>query len=243
MEEVMKIWGFNDCEYCGNKTKSLWTLIGLDKNKEDYYYLGVIDYENERIYPRNHINRPLSFRDEEYKSLFWGNSDSMHAYANLFYLENCEVCQGTSIYDANTGMKIHPTNSSIKEPNNDMPKNIKDLYNEASSVFELSPRSSLAIIRLALDLLCIELGAKEQDNLFNKVEWLYNENVIDAELKELAHGVRGLGNGAVHPRNIDEEINKNDAIIVFELLNIIVEEKITKENRKNELVNRFKTSD
>ncbi|MFP4875019.1 DUF4145 domain-containing protein [Mammaliicoccus sciuri] len=175
--------------------------------------------------------------------MFRGASDSIDAYANLFYFENCEVCQGACIYDANTGMKIHPTTSSIKEPNNDMPKNIKDLYNEASSVFESSPRSSLAIIRLALDLLCIKLGAKEQDNLFNKVEWLYNENVIDAELKELAHGVRGLGNGAVHPRNIDEEINKDDAIIVFELLNIIVEEKITKENRKNELVNRFKTSD
>ncbi|WP_436867355.1 DUF4145 domain-containing protein [Mammaliicoccus sciuri] len=241
MEEAMKIWGFSDCEYCGNKTKSLWTLIGLDKNRENYYYLGVIDYEYERIYPRNNINRPLSFRDEEYKSLFQGASDSLDAYTNLFYFENCEVCQGACIYDANTGMKIHPTTSNIKEPNKDMPINIKDLYNEASSVFELSPRSSLAIIRLALDLLCIELGAKENDNLFNKVEWLYNENVIDSELKELAHGVRGLGNGAVHPRNIDEEINKDDAIIVFELMNIIVQEKITKVNRKRDLVNRFKT--
>ena len=124
-----------------------------------------------------------------------------------------------------------------------MPQNIKDLYIEASSVFELSPRSSLAIIRLALDLLCIELGADNKDSLYNKVEWLYNENVINSEIKELAHGVRGLGNDAVHPRNIDDQIDKNDAELVFELLNIIVEEKITKANRKNELVNKFKTSD
>lgn len=243
MEEAMKLWGFRECEYCGNKTKSAWTLVGLDKNKESYYYLGVIDYELERIYPRHNINKPLTFRDDEYKRLFWGESDPMDAYANLFYFENCEVCQGTCIYDAKTGEKIHPKTTSIKKPNNDMPQNIKDLYIEASSVFELSPRSALAIIRLALDLLCIELGANNKDSLYNKVEWLYNENVINSEIKELAHGVRGLGNDAVHPRNIDDQIDKNDAELVFELLNIIVEEKITKVNRKNELVNKFKTSD
>lgn len=243
MEEVMELWGFSECEYCGKETKSLWTLAGFHSEQEAYYYLGIIDYENDIVYPRKNMNRPLSFRHDYHDSIEYSVSANANMYKNLFYFENCEICQETSIYNAKTGEKIHPKTTSIKKPNNDMPQNIKDLYIEASSVFELSPRSALAIIRLALDLLCIELGANNKDSLYNKVEWLYNENVINSEIKELAHGVRGLGNDAVHPRNIDDQIDKNDAELVFELLNIIVEEKITKVNRKNELVNKFKTSD
>lgn len=242
MEEAMELWGFSDCEVCGNKTKSLWTLIGLHQQEGNYYYLGVIDYENKMIYQRNDLNQPLIFRDRYSGELVKEVSIALETYTNLFYFENCEVCQSTRIYDALSGCKIHPKTSDIAKPNKDMPQNIKDLYNEASSVFELSPRSSLAIIRLALDLLCIELEAKKEDSLFKKVEWLYEENVINDELKVLAHGVRGFGNDAVHPRNIDEKIDPKDAMLVFELINIIVDEKITKVKRKNELVSRFKTS-
>ncbi len=242
MEEAMKLWGFSECEYCRKQTKSLWTLAGFHSGQEAYYYLGIIDYENDIVYPRKNMNRPLSFRNDYHDSIEYSVSENAKIYKNLFYFENCEICQETSIYNAITGEKIHPNTTSIKKPNSDMPQNIKDLYVEASSVFEMSPRSSLAIIRLALDLLCIELGADKKDSLYNKVEWLHNENVIDSELKDLAHGVRGLGNDAVHPRNIDEEINKDDAMLVFELINIIVDEKITKVNRKKELVNKFKPS-
>lgn len=242
MDEAMELWGFSVCEYCGKETKSLWTLAGFHSKEENYYYLGIIDYENDRVYPRKNMNKPLTFRNEYYDSIEYSVSANVNIYKNLFYFENCESCQETSIYDAKTGVKIHPKTSDITKPNKDMPQNIKDLYNEASSVFELSPRSSLAIIRLALDLLCIELEAKKEDSLFKKVEWLYEENVINDELKVLAHGVRGFGNDAVHPRNIDEKIDPKDAMLVFELINIIVDEKITKVKRKNELVSRFKTS-
>lgn len=51
---------------------------------------------------------------------------------------------------------IYPVNNTspkIPSASDSMPEDVKSLYNEAASVFELSPRSSAALVRLSLETL------------------------------------------------------------------------------------------
>lgn len=55
-----------------------------------------------------------------------------------------------------------PLNSLIEAPIDEMPEDIKILYNEARSIVELSPKGSCAIIRLALQKLCNRLVGQDE---------------------------------------------------------------------------------
>ena len=47
-----------------------------------------------------------------------------------------------------------PANSTAPMPNVDMPKCVKELYEEARGIVNKSPRGAAALLRLALDKLC-----------------------------------------------------------------------------------------
>jgi len=53
---------------------------------------------------------------------------------------------------------VHPRYGSTPTPHSDMPEGVKSDYEEARQVSDLSPRSASALLRLALQKLCVELG-------------------------------------------------------------------------------------
>lgn len=138
---------------------------------------------------------------------------------------------------------LYPKYSAIP-PAEDMPESIEAIYKEASNVLGDSPRAACALLRLALE----ELTSYLRDN-FEKYKSLKGKN-INEDIKELVKLglpveaqkaldiVRITGNNAVHStREIDINDNPQIAHKLFEMLNFIVQEMIT---RPKEINNFFK---
>lgn len=120
---------------------------------------------------------------------------------------------------------IYPTMSLAPLPNKEMPENVKEIYEEARKVYPYSKKSSSALLRLALQLLCKELG-KSGDNINNDIKSLVEDGLSPIIQKSLDI-IRVTGNEAVHPGVIDFTDEDNDiAFSLFSIMNLIVEKMI-----------------
>lgn len=128
---------------------------------------------------------------------------------------------------------IYPSKTNIISPNQDLPEEIKIIYNEAASIIDLSPKGSAALLRLALQMLLIELGG-EGKNIKADIQKLLKAG-LDSKLEKALEFVRVIGNNAVHPKSIDLNDRREFAISLFNIINFITEELISKEKRINSL--------
>ncbi|WP_300222962.1 DUF4145 domain-containing protein [uncultured Helicobacter sp.] len=134
---------------------------------------------------------------------------------------------------------IFPSQQNIVPPLDNMPKHIKDIYNEASAVFSTSPRASCALLRLALQELMIFLkeNFEEYHDLKGKkidsdIETLVKNHRLDSKIQKALDIVRITGNNAVHPNELDINDSPDIAQQLFKMINFIVEEMVTKNNEK-----------
>ncbi len=113
-----------------------------------------------------------------------------------------------------------PTSGAAPFPNVEMPINVREYYIEAAGIISKSPRAAAALLRLAIQLLCKELGEKGK-NINDDIASLVSKGLPDVVQQSLDI-VRVTGNEAVHPGQIDAD---DPAVVgnLFELLNIIVE--------------------
>lgn len=120
---------------------------------------------------------------------------------------------------------IYPNSSIAPLPNEDMPEDIKEDYLEARSIVNNSPRGACALLRLVLQKLMPYLGEKGKklsDDIGNLVSKGIPENIQKA-----LDSVRVIGNDAVHPGELDLKDDDSTAIILFKLINYIVETQIS----------------
>jgi hypothetical protein len=147
----------------------------------------------------------------------------------------CEVCKNFTIWL--NGKQIYPLSSGIEEPNIDMPEDIKNLYLEARDVYPISKKSSAALLRLALQLLCKNLGEKGE-NINNDIANLVKKGLPEVIQKAL-DTLRITGNQAVHPGELNLEENIELVESLFWILNFIVDETYSKKKKINELYNKL----
>lgn len=113
-----------------------------------------------------------------------------------------------------------------EEANPDMPEPVRVLYNEAGLVYNKSPRAAWALLRLAVDKLCNELGETERD--IDKNIGALVKKGLPQSVQQALDSVRVVGNKSVHPGQIAFNVDdKNTAIMLMRLLNIIVARMIT----------------
>lgn len=149
----------------------------------------------------------------------------------------CHSCTNYSLWAAHK--LVHPHKSIVKPPSEYMPIDVKEIYQEASAVLSISPRASSALLRLALERLLPQVGAKK-DNINNMIAQLVSERKIVKRTKEAMDSLRIIGNDAVHAsavifyNNGDEE---RVALTLFRLLNRIVNETIESEMELDEIYN------
>lgn len=138
-------------------------------------------------------------------------------------LTSCQACFKYHIWLDDK--MLYPSISSAPMPSDDMPTDIKLLYMEARDVRSLSPKSSAALLRLALQQLCIHLGEKG-DNINDDIKSLVQKG-LDAKLVKVLDILRITGNNAVHPGelNLDETPDIVDQMFAF--MNFIVQQLIT----------------
>lgn len=148
-------------------------------------------------------------------------------------ISTCKVCGRYHVwYD---DKMIIPSNSSIPMPLDDMPEVVKKLYLEARDVYPISEKSACAILRLAVQHLCKELGEKGK-NINDDIASLVKKG-LSVEVQKVLDIIRVVGNNAVHPGVMDEQDTKEYAVKMFDLLNFIVNDRIIKPKEIESLYN------
>lgn len=115
---------------------------------------------------------------------------------------------------------LYPASSNAPIANSEMPQNVREIYDEASSIFSASPRASAALLRLALQILCEHLGGNGK-NINDDIATLVSKG-LPPIVQQSLDIVRVTGNEAVHPGQIDVDSAETVGSL-FELINIIVE--------------------
>ena len=137
----------------------------------------------------------------------------------------CHSCKKPSLwYDHKLAYPFKNT-VYVEDPNVFMPSEVKELYDEAKAVLNLSPRSSAALLRLALEVLLPHLGA-EKAKINTMIKQLVDERKVIGKLQQAMDSLRVIGNDAVHPGLIDSE-DKDDkevSLALFKVINFIVAE-------------------
>jgi len=140
-----------------------------------------------------------------------------------FKVSYCERCGQNTIW---YGEKIiFPTNSLVEPANIDLPEEIILDYNEAADVFNLSPRSSSALLRLAIQKLCKHLG-ESGDNINQDIKSLVKKG-LPPKVQEALDSVRVIGNESVHPGELNINDNRDIAAQLFKLVNFIAAKMIS----------------
>ena len=152
-------------------------------------------------------------------------------FLNELYIAKCVNC-GKKIIWINKDY-VYP-DIVAEEPNSDMPDSVKQLYIEAGVIYNKSPRAACALLRLAIDRLCHELGETDRD--INKNIGALVKKGLPQSIQQALDVVRVVGNKAVHPGMISFDVDdKNTAVMLMRLLNIITERMITEPKEINSL--------
>ncbi len=115
------------------------------------------------------------------------------------FISECLNCKDISIWISDK--LIWPQRGEAPPANPDLSDEIRRDYDEASSILDLSPRGSAALIRLAIQKLCKELG-KSGKNLNDDIGELVKDG-LSIEAQKALDVVRVIGNNAVHPGQVD----------------------------------------
>lgn len=150
-------------------------------------------------------------------------------------LSACDSCGEASVWLKDK--LVHPSTGPVGAPSKDMPPTVRELYEEAGAVFQTSPKSSAALLRLALQHLLPEVGGKGK-NINDDINDLI-ENGLEDEMAKTMHALRIVGNEAVHPGEISVDDEPYIAEALFDLLNQIVDQMITRPKRKQALWERL----
>ena len=138
-------------------------------------------------------------------------------YSSELKIARCHSCGKKIIWIDNE--YIYP-NIVAEEVNPDLPESVKQLYNEAGLIYNQSPRAACALLRLAIDRLCNELGETDRD--INKNIGALVENGLPKKVQQALDVVRVVGNKAVHPGEIAFDVDDiNTAKSLMRLINMI----------------------
>ncbi|MCU5682778.1 DUF4145 domain-containing protein [Bacillus wiedmannii] len=216
-----------DCPHCKSKTKHVWyTVIGRDDNTP--YIAGSVNFYKDRLQMKN---RSLSELDPKFQGVPEDEKYLVFAPTEWYMdISVCTICSSDLIWKNNK--VIYPNCHTIEDPCADMPEGVKNLYNEARAVVNLSPKSACALLRLAVEKLLVEgLNCPPKNSVNNNIKLLQEEGKLSKPIEHALNAVRLVGNAAVHAGKIDLDDKSDYAYTLFKLLNYIVDELISRPAR------------
>ncbi|RWE49360.1 MAG: DUF4145 domain-containing protein [Mesorhizobium sp.] len=116
---------------------------------------------------------------------------------------------------------LWPASTEAPDPNPDLPDDVRADYDEAGLVLNTSPRSAAALLRQAVQRLCVHLGEKGK-NIDADIAALVQKG-LDKRIQKALDVVRVIGNNAVHPGQIDLKDDRAIAEKLFGLVNLIAD--------------------
>lgn len=136
----------------------------------------------------------------------------------------CQSCEQSSIWIADK--MVYPKTFPVAPPNNDLNAEILAVYQEAASIVSDSPKGAAALLRLALQMVMVQLGENGK-NINDDIKSLVSKG-LSPKLQKALDVLRVAGNNAVHPGQISFDDDRGIALSMFKLLNLIAEEMITR---------------
>jgi hypothetical protein len=198
--------------------------------------------KKEKYYPPKHATGQFHCPHcGVYAKQFWANIEASKNRSNNWNnaigslaqfdesLDHCwtiSACQhcGKIIIWLNDNI-VYPKKMVVDMPNEDLSEEIKKDYLEAAIILNDSVRSAAALLRLALQKLCIQLGEKGK-NINDDIKSLVSKG-LNSQIQKSLDILRITGNNAVHPGEINVEEEPELVLKLFELINFIAEKMIT----------------
>jgi hypothetical protein len=147
------------------------------------------------------------------------------------FVSKCYSCDALAIWLYEK--PIFPPSTFSAEPNADLDDDIKLDFREAARILDLSPRGAAALLRLCVQKLCIELGEAGK-NIDADIANLVKKG-LETSLQQALDILRVIGNEAVHPGQIDLRDDRETAMKLFQLINIIADAMISRPKQIAEL--------
>lgn len=156
-----------------------------------------------------------------------GSTSTYRSPVHNLHLAECARCKQVSVW--RHADLIWPVTSTAVEPNEDLPDSARQDYLEAAAILNMSPRGAAALLRLAVQKLCLELGGKGK-SIDTDIAALV-ANGLDQRVQQALDVVRVVGNNAVHPGEIDIRDDRETAGRLFGLVNLIADIMITQKKQ------------
>jgi Domain of unknown function (DUF4145) len=135
----------------------------------------------------------------------------------------CYVCHHPALWK--TDSLVWPLQTSFPAASPDMPENVRSDYEEARLIASISPKAAAALLRLAIQRLCVHLGGTG-DNLNADIGQLVKDG-LPPKIQQALDVVRVIGNNGVHPGQISIDDDPRIVAALFNLVNIVVEDMIS----------------
>lgn len=145
-----------------------------------------------------------------------------HSAGNL-HLSECFNCHGLAIWVHNR--IIYPEIAPTIMPNADLGDDVKADFVEARSILNASPRGAAALLRLAVQKLCVQLGESGK-NIDSDIASLVKKG-LSPKIQRALDIVRVVGNESVHPGELDVRDDVETATKLLALVNLVAEQMIT----------------
>lgn len=138
------------------------------------------------------------------------------------FISECYSCQKLAVWLFRK--LIYPPARIGPLPNDDMPDDVRKDFEEARSIIDLSPRGAAALLRLCVQKLCKELGQKGK--IIDEDIAALVKNGLPIDVQKALDAVRVIGNHAVHPGKLDLRDDRQTVLVLFQIVNFIVEKTI-----------------
>lgn len=168
------------------------------------------------------------------------NDKGKYVYSDVhnLHLSKCFSCGELAVWVSDR--LLFPASLEGPAANPDLPEDVKRDYEEAGRILSLSPRGSAALLRLAIQKLCVALGENGK-KLDEDIASLVTKGLSPLVQKAL-DAVRVIGNEAVHPGLLDLKDDIGTAVQLFHSVNIIAEQMISNPKHVEELYGKIPES-
>lgn len=147
--------------------------------------------------------------------------------AQNLYMSRCYACGKATVW---VGERIvYPPARQGASPNEDLPADVLQDYEEARSILDLSPRGAAALLRLCIQKLC-RLAGESGLNINDDIASLVRKG-LNARVQQALDIVRVIGNESVHPGQIDLKDDRSTAAELFALVNLIADKMVSEPKR------------
>ncbi|HTG24218.1 MAG TPA: DUF4145 domain-containing protein, partial [Reyranella sp.] len=227
-----------NCPHCEALAKQYWFSVHAEPLRRDDLPTRIMEDDVKKA----KIDQITDVRERE-KVRTWFNKMATHrpfldreqktVDFRLYNLSvsHCFNCSDVALWIDDRLM--WPRRGEAPLPNLDLPDELRADYDEASTILDLSPRGTAALLRLTIQKLCMHLGEKGK-NLDDDIASLVGKG-LDARVQKALDVVRVIGNNSVHPGQIDLRDDRATAEKLFGLVNLIADIMITQPKHIDEM--------